>query len=348
MRKLFGLFLVCGVRAARRWPPPFSWDKIPLFAHTCNVSGPLSDTAVKTLSRFPMVTIEKAQGLYQQHDARSAEERIISELGRIENATRVFYYNSVLDWPYYGLHDLLAAEEARGSEVWARDSNGSVCSMHGDPGFPNSSDLRVFDMGSSLARKLWIEECVNATDAGVVDGCFSDRATGNPRCDLEDPDGYRRGHVLSQDELGRRANVIANEACALDDHRDDDSGVELRVQAAMIESFAATEQSILDLMSCKIELIQAHYYSDYACSEEPTDVLAAFLIAARKYTYFACSVGWTTDTDPVEWYDWYDRPLGEPMEDASKVGGLWTRRFSSGTVVTFNTTDNRGSIIVYP
>jgi hypothetical protein len=68
--------------------------------------------------------------------------------------------------------------------------------------------------------------------------------------------------------------------------------------------------------------------------------LAAFLIGARNYSYYACSghqpsqQGWGMDQGWDQYSADYDRPLGEPLGDAtysSKFG--WHRRFALGTKV---------------
>lgn len=43
--------------------PRFSWDTVPVFYHSCNFSGPFSDHAIEIMAKFPMVTIEKGQGV---------------------------------------------------------------------------------------------------------------------------------------------------------------------------------------------------------------------------------------------------------------------------------------------
>jgi len=54
----------------------------------------------------------------------------------------------------------------------------------------------VFDFAQAKARALFIEECVNATRSGVVDGCFADRAvdgtpTDSARASLHVPHCWR-------------------------------------------------------------------------------------------------------------------------------------------------------------
>ena len=103
--------------------------KVPVFYHSCNFTGPYTDEALKTVAKFPFVTIEKGQGvtlcasppphptgccltlplLRSGTGPRNyAEDKIVDTLRRVKaidpNISTVFYYNSVLDWPFYKLH----------------------------------------------------------------------------------------------------------------------------------------------------------------------------------------------------------------------------------------------------
>ncbi len=104
-------------------------------------------------------------------------------------------YNSVLDWPFYRLHEQFSAHPE-----WAVPSgkhDGKPCLMNGDPSFPNHTDLLAFDFSQAAVRDFWSSVCVNLTRTGFVDGCFSDRAAASMSCS-EDPDyltAYNAGHL---------------------------------------------------------------------------------------------------------------------------------------------------------
>jgi hypothetical protein len=127
----------------------------------------------------------------------------------------------------------------------------------------------------------------------------------------------------------------------------------------MIEDFAATEGCIgaLQELAGRGLRVEAHagYFadgSDAACARPPINSLAAFLIGAGEGAYYACAPGWTTDprwpavADP--WLDslpQYRRALGAPLGNASRSArGMWTRRFASGTNVSFNAETGNGRI----
>ena len=83
------------------------------------------------------------------------------------------------------------------------------------------------------------------------------------------------------------------------------------------------------------------------CPEDPLEQhtisnIASFLIAAGNYSYIRCG-GWS-GYDPT-WYPIYDYPLGEPLANATlEADGVWRRYFKSGTIVTFDTKKEEGTI----
>lgn len=71
--------------------------------------------------------------------------------------------------------------------------------------------------------------------------------------------------------------------------------------------------------------------------------IAAFLVAAGPYSYYMCG-GWGSAT--VDWHPVFDLPLGAPLGNATLKDGVYTRKFSKGTIVTFNTKTNNGTVTV--
>ena len=88
------------------------------------------------------------------------------------------------------------------------------------------------------------------------------------------------------------------------------------------------------------------------------DALAAFLIGTGPYQYFSGPYGWQIDqtcADPLgindikrRWLPEFDKPLGAATASGASlydnVTRISTRTFGAGTTVTFNHTDNRGTI----
>ena len=152
---------------------------MPVFIHGSNQSGPINAEAIHLMAKFPLVTVEKFQGACaNSHDplptpACDQEKLIIDALKQVKsvnpNASTIFYYNSVLDFPQYKLHGMMLADPS----LMLKDKDGKTVLM-GCPSPTGKCD--VFDFSNPTTRALFISECVNATQSGFVDGCFLDRA----------------------------------------------------------------------------------------------------------------------------------------------------------------------------
>jgi hypothetical protein len=341
-----GLAVVGTLAVATAVPswPRFSWDTVPVFYHSCNFTGPYTADAVAVMAKFPMVTVEKGQGVQDATDPRRAEDKILEVLAAVKavdaNISTIFYYNSILDWPFYQLHhDFL-----QHPEWWVRDTQGAVCRMNGDGTFPNHTDMLSFDFTQEGARAFWASECYNMTQTGVVDGCFSDRSVGNPgkSCVLPNKTAFEAGHLLVHQQLQALIGdgpLIAN------------AGLDMPgVNAVQLEGFKADNRSIALLLEAvahgKITEAHAGYGEDGSaddhCSKGITNSLAAFLIGAGPRCYYACSRGWKVQEDPVAdaWRPEYDKQLGAPKGAATldHAAGVWTREFAAAagtTTVTF-------------
>lgn len=208
------------------------------------------------------------------------------------NVSAIFYYNSVLDFDQYRLHAMMLADPS----LMLHDTAGKVIKQGGGH---KTSD--VFDFTNPATRALFIEECINATKSGYVDGCFCDRAVdGTPSDSGNDqvPCGgagakpchmnisgtkaaaYAAGHVQVLTDLQTALGegpVIANHAYGAP-HDNMAAG---SVGFAMDEFFNADNASIntLLLSAANGRGVQAH--------GKPTeDMLAAFLIGAGYRAYY--------------------------------------------------------------
>ena len=92
--------------ARQRIAPHFSWDTVPVFAETSNVSGFFDVEAMQTLSRFSLFVVEKA---YAFESPGFEEDKISALAARLRQLNPkmelVFYYNANLDLPGYRLYN---------------------------------------------------------------------------------------------------------------------------------------------------------------------------------------------------------------------------------------------------
>ena len=335
---LYPLALVVTFAAIAAKMPMFSWNTVPVYSHLCNKSGPFNDTALRTLVRFPLVTIEKGQG--SNLSDCCAEDKILAAAKQIKalnsSVQVIFYYNSVLDWNQYRLHE----EFLKRPDLWLRNASGDPVRMHGDHSFKQPKEgMLVFDFSKQAGRDFWASDCINATKTGYIDGCFADKADLESFSDNtlspETAKAYAKGHdqVLQDLQKSLGDNVLVANNYLLPG-----------VSSTMIEGFHSNEASILQLQKAASEkkLVEAH-----ARCKNITDSLAAFLIGAGEYSYYGCSSGWYVDETHMDWITWhpeYDKPLGKPTGPATKEGDVYTRHFASGTVAMFDTKTNTGTI----
>lgn len=347
--------LLAAAPALAAIPPPFSWASVPLFFHSTNESGLWSAPALERLRAFSIITMDKGQGLSDGSGARPEEARALDAARAIRAAVGaapaiLFYQNTMIDWQMYSTHAALVADPA----LRLRNASGEAALFQG---------MWLYNVTTPAGRAVPAGLCAELAraDAGATyDGCFLDR-----------------GNVLGS--FGPEASFTPAQSAAINAGHDTLlSGLVAQLAAAgqrallnnngnfslapalrMIEDFAATEACIgaLQQLAAAGAPVEAHagYFvdgSDAKCASPPINSLAAFLIGAGERAYYACAPGWTTDArwpavaDP--WLDalpQYARPLGAPLADAARSPqGMWTRRFASGTNVSFNAKTGNGRI----
>eukprot|EP01084_Bolivina_argentea_P138303 243518_1 len=336
--------------------PLFSWDHVPIFIHMCNASGPFTESTIKYLSKFPIVTIEKGQGVNATTEPYSSlytEDKIIHSCQRIKQLNSsikcLAYYNSIHDWTYYKLHTILLENPS----FWLRDANNNIVLQTADKNFPQPKQgMLIPDYQQKAVQNLIIQECLNLTQTGYIDGCFLDctdtntqhltqyNFTNTQRVDFEN--GHNAATIGIQTALNKtNKSILVSNAALLDG-----------IIAVMIDFFKPNQESIQLLQNYTANgyVVEVHaangpdHGEDYHC-QNITNSLSAFLIGAGKYSYYGCSQGWYFDNDWNIWHQEYDKPLGEPMGKAILTGDIYKRTFSSGTVVSFNITSNNGTII---
>eukprot|EP01084_Bolivina_argentea_P038100 70456_1 len=167
--------------------PLFSWDTIPTYIHMCNESGPFNEITNQRLATYPIVTIEKCQGIHSNgslpynYSSQYEETKILDACQAIKQINDsilcIFYINSILDFTNYYLHiDMIENPSYK-----LRDDNGIIVYEKGggslvpQPG----NGFWVFDFQQENVQNLFISECINATKSKYIDGVFIDRSDQN-------------------------------------------------------------------------------------------------------------------------------------------------------------------------
>ena len=209
----------------------------------------------------------------------------------------------------------------------------------------NNQGYYVFDLSQPSVRNWWLETCLNATTSSSGDGCFCDVSTVQNGQGFKPPVSDAKLKSWNEGML----NLTMEVQKALGDSRLLIGKVPNQpyVKAVQIEFFGANNNSINGLMEGvkNGKVMQAHVPVGTDCTGDLTKYMAAFLIGAGKYSYFGCGE-WQAigkDSKPLTWREEYDKPLGEP-EPPEYQNSMWSRRFSKGTLVTFDTATNKGEI----
>lgn len=143
--------------------PQFSWSTLPVFFHSSNSSGPYNDDALKTIAKYPMVTIEKWMGLdiknVDDEDEMAVTMKAVKTLN--SSVSTYFYMNSFKARPEM----TRMARQLDEKNYYLRDANGDKVKF---------SEFYVFDVSRPEVRKWWLDTCLNATKFANGDGCFCD------------------------------------------------------------------------------------------------------------------------------------------------------------------------------
>ena len=316
--------------------PQFSWDTLPVFFHSSNSSGLYNHDALQIIAKYQMATIEKWMG-YDDKDIDDEDEMVLAMKAIKDTNPKIstyFYMNSYKARPEM---TRMARELDQHPDYALQDENGDRVK--------NSQGFYVFDLSKPEVRKWWLNICLNATKYANGDGCFCDssqnvNSTFTPELPASKTEAWGEGllnltrevqEALGDDNL--LIGKVANQSY---------------VKAVQIEGFRASNGSIESLLlgSKAGQVMQAHVPVGVPCASDLTNYIAAFLIGAGEYAYFGCG-GWHAegdDTKPLTWRSEYDKPLGAPNSSAKYRDGVWTRSFASGTEVTFDTKENKGTI----
>lgn len=356
--------------------PFFSWNTVPVAFHGANKARVYTqDEAELLASRYQMIAIEKwytpcaASGL--SGPECNVEAKMATTFKAIKAAnssvTTMFYLNSMFNFAFYNLNGLILEREAQGLRSLLRDRDGTLVSLCNDGNV--YCNITNFDLSVPEVRDLWLEAVLNMTRDGGVDGVFADH-------------GYEQGIQPSRHDLMPPEDP---QVC----NGEDDQRTCYHFDPEFAPAFNAGHEFILnntqDVIAkltggpvidgpyamwngnaCNLRNMQQHVERGQngtgpfvlqfnrglngltGCNPDET-CLAAFLIAAEKYSYMACFHSQETEDTPLpEFLPEFSKPLGEPVGPAIEdPRSVFTRRFRSHageTVVTYNLRTKSGTI----
>lgn len=336
--------------------PPFSWDRVPVYAHVAKASGDFTDEELDFLAEhFNLIAIEKGQA-YNKYGSTEEGFTVAARQIKLRNpAAKVLYYwNASLDsssvrWGYQA-----ATTFPEGGHLSDRD--GRPLLRRGT--VPNY-DLRRADV-----RAWWSDAAATAVREFGADGIFAD-AMGDPpahnsnKLDEEVLDALRASRLAMMEEtrekIGPDKLIIYNGLMKTDyealfeftngsmierfGHFDTGSSREAIAQFIETIQTAATDDKVVVVKAWPgfsyrdKEMMKTPYRELAAMAQERiTFPLACFLIAAQENCYFCYTWGYREKHGTFEWYPEFDQPLGPPQGQAQRDGWTYTRRFEHASV----------------
>ncbi|MDX2431816.1 MAG: putative glycoside hydrolase, partial [Bacteroides sp.] len=343
--------------------PEFSWETVPVYIHFGKNDG-LSDEDVNFVATHSdFVCLEKAHGINPHGSTEAGIDFDTQRLKAVNpNLKLIYYWNTFLDYSMFDAHDVYESHP----EWWLYYQDGTL-DLKNDR-------LKRYDLSNVEVREWWAEEVRKAVFERSCDGVFMDafpQITSEANIALWGQakfDSIQDGLL----ELIRLTREVTDSSAILmyNGIRNTDAlhfGMDYLgiTDAAAIEHFdhfASTsresiQQDMEDMTEAgkqgKIVIMKAFPGFNWTDSEkmaEPyedllqeareniTFPLACFLVAAQAHSYLCYSWGYRDQHGSLDWYDEFDRPLGEPLGDAVQDGWEYTREFEHVKVwVNINT-----------
>ena len=348
-----------------KWPK-FSWDTLPVFFHS-SYTGELGfpEQAMKTIAKFPIVTIEKWQGCHAS-GYTTEEEAMVEAAKQVKaanpNISVVVWFDS---FRIYANKTLNPDAENSAGQFCINNMHSHFMESHPEyllkntsrlPAIESWGHLHVYDHAQSFMQQYWQDMCVNMTKSGVIDGCGCDgsqqrASTGEgaiPHINQSVADAWNTGKISMMnttrlalgkgllvgkepEELGDYLTAIIHEGCSGNNHT-----------ITMLRNVSARSEAT------GVPLLFECHFSGSSDQKEVESQVAAFLIGAGEYHYWG-SGSWVQQTPDFSsrWYaEFFEPPLGKPAGLATYDGATktWSRSFASGTEVTFDASKNVGTI----
>lgn len=332
--------------------PPFSWDRVPVYAHVGKSSDDFTDKELDFLAnQFDFITIEKGQAVRKHgntEDGFIAAARGIKQ--RNPEAKVLFYWNGFLEITPY---------KARSNFP----ENGHLLDRKGQPVLVRER-VRTYDLRREDVRTWWSDVAAKAVRDGDADGIFID-ALPKVAANIRRRELGQQGHQALKDGLAAmlhetRRKLGPNSLMIYNGMRGGEGTEHLpTTDGVMIEHFdsfsSATKEKIakdLDAMrdaakEGKIVILKAwpgFSWLDSDAMKTPreqrvelvrknlTFPLACFLVAAERNCYLCYTWGYQEEHGTFEWYPEFDKPLGPPQGEATREGWTYQRDFEHASV----------------
>lgn len=339
---------------AARLVADFHWDRVPVNIHFGMRNGKLTDAEIAFVaSHSDFVTLEKSHGVEAYG---STEKGIAATAARLKQCNPkvkvLFYFNTFVNWPGYD------AFKTYRSEWTLRSADGTVVKHPSGTPRPDPSQAEF--------REWWSEIVVEAVKSGKLDGVFADALPQSRSPALAKllgvdkqqavVDGLRQLLALTKRKLGSDKIILANgiRAGQYLDFLDWEG-----IDGVMIEHFDAyhsrapqdlkADLDSMTLAASKGKFVvlkgwpaltdaeravkdRSHADNLRLARERITFPLACYLIGAQPGCRFCYAWGYREADGGLDAYPEFERPLGQPVADATWKGLIATRDFAHASV----------------
>lgn len=300
--------------------PKFSWDVVPLSMLVRKGSQSFTDEESRRIAtRHDLVVFEKANGLIAGYRDKAASLKVYNP-----DIKTVFYWNSKIYFGHQGVDPSILDNYDSYIDPEATIRDNLPTYQRGDPGFLNWwVGVAIKMMGLEQGTAV---DGVTQFSPSNIDGAFIDKA-GVPRYMLE-PLYEGAGDskfIMNNNGDGSRERLEFLDGTyreGWNNGGDDDS---------IIRSIALAKESAKNKKVTLLRNIDRNPNDARGMEQAVGFSLATYLMYAEKYSYFwhfksvdatSAQYAWLMD-----YYDQYQRPLGQPLGDSIRDGKVFSRSF---------------------
>ena len=332
--------------------PPFSWERVPVYAHVGKSAGDFTSAQLDFLAQhFNFIAFEKGQAFRQRGDTAAGIAEAARQIRRRNPRAKVLFdWNAFLDYPLYAAGKTFPAEghlkDSRGKPVMVRNT------------------VPAYDLARADVRAWWSDVAAGAVREGGADGVFADallQVIAPAKKKLLGEEKYKALNAGLETLLADTRRKLGPEKLILFNGLRGGEGAQFLppTSGAMIEHFGQLSGTGKEKMAADMEAMQraarsgkivclkgwpGFTWQDTDLMKKPhtalaklarehlTFPLACFLVAAEANCYLCYTWGYRDDDGTFDWYPEFDKPLGPPKGEAKRTGWIWQREFAHAAV----------------
>lgn len=333
--------------------PPFSWDRVPVFAHVGKASDDFTSEELDFLAKhFQFITIEKDQASRKHGSTEEGFAVAAREIKKRNPSAKVlFYWNASLD---------TSAGRGHYQAMQTFPAFGFLSDSQGKPVLRRKT-VPNYDLSRADVRAWWSDVAAKAVREYGADGIFADAMGQSVEKGLDEKRitalVAARVSLLEETrhKVGPDKLIVYNGLM-----KDDPKKLLSFADGAMIERFGhfdtgSSKEQIAEFFVAthaaagdgKIVLLKGwpgFSYREPEMMKRPHDELArlakdritfslaCFLVAAEPNCFFCYTWGYREKHGTFDWYPEFDKPLGPPQGEAKKNGWNYQREFAHASV----------------